>query len=384
MAVINGLKAVLSKFTVNGLDRPFVDCINPYGTADVLNGGETCDFSETPSKQNLLSYTFRITGLNGHIVKNVTIKSLLLKSDGTLSTSKNFMLSLNGVTQNSTLTTSDSVKTLVPTKFATPQATIEGDYELTLEVLNTSAESCYYGLQNIVIDLQDITYSISLTFTGPNKSRVLGSIQVATLLVNRDSTSVTFTHDSTSDFNNTTDNVEGRIYFRKDGIYVDGYQYGVNTNATEYKQGLVKIKNQFEKDQDGNIIAPTDQGVVPTLELVYNLIQDISNGVISLPTASTEIQGTVKLSSSSFEVDEDGGLIIPTSGGVAATPQLVFNTLVTAKNYIDEQLSGIKAPVDLKIEDDKEQIQEITEEMIFSNDFELRDNKLFINWLEII
>lgn len=36
---------------------------------------------------------------------------------------------------------------------------------------------------------------------------------------------VTFKKDSTTNYNPQTDNVSGRIYFKKNGIFVDGYQY---------------------------------------------------------------------------------------------------------------------------------------------------------------
>jgi hypothetical protein len=34
-------------------------------------------------------------------------------------------------------------------------------------------------------------------------------------------------------YDSNVDTVEGRMYFKKDGIYVDGYQYGTATPATE-------------------------------------------------------------------------------------------------------------------------------------------------------
>ena len=36
---------------------------------------------------------------------------------------------------------------------------------------------------------------------------------------------VSFTKNSTNNFDSTTDTFVGRIYFRKNGIFVDGYQY---------------------------------------------------------------------------------------------------------------------------------------------------------------
>lgn len=52
---------------------------------------------------------------------------------------------------------------------------------------------------------------------------------------------VSFTKDSTSEFDSTNDILSGRIYFRKDGIFVNGYQYSEIlplTTAQALKSGI--------------------------------------------------------------------------------------------------------------------------------------------------
>lgn len=139
---------------------------------------------------------------------------------------------------------------------------------------------------------------------------------------------VTFSKDSSKVFNPSEDNVEGRVYFRQGGIYVDKYQYSIVTPATETTNGVVKLKSTFDSDANGVIIAPTDSGV-------------------------------------------------------AATPQMVYNALASVKDYVD----GVTAP-DVYIEESQgseTSRRKLQNQIIFSEDFEATDeNKIYLKWLEIV
>lgn len=304
MAVINNLRARFTGFYVNSQASRLVNCVGSYGTAEILNGGEL--------EENTLQYDFKIQGLLDHTIKSIVVKSLLLTSTGDLATTKNMTLGIDsyGSIYRGNFETSDSVKTIISTEFSQVELQETNEKDISVVIQMNSSGSCYYGLHSLIINLQDIDYSISITFTGPNQGRTTSTIQPAVLLIKQGAVDVTFSKDPTMNYDSNVDTVEGRMYFKKDGIYVDGYQYGTATPATEQKPG------------------------------------------------------TVKLSGSSFEVivDQQTGqqqIVAPTEGGVAASPQLVYNTLATAKNYTDEQTN-------------------------FGDDFERKeDNKLYIKWIEV-
>lgn len=146
--------------------------------------------------------------------------------------------------------------------------------------------------------------------------------------------------------------------------------------ATTEIAGLVKLLNEFPIDPTTHgIIPPTGSGVAASPQLVYSVTKP----------ATTEQRGTVVVQHT-FQINPDTGGIVPPSGsGVAASPQLVYNALATAKNYTDELIRGIPAPLDINIEEDDDTISAIDESLTFSKDFKLeKDNKmLYINWLEV-
>lgn len=282
MAVINNLKARFTGFYVNSQASRLVNCVGTYGTAEILNGGEL--------EENTLQYDFKIQGLLDHTIKSIVVKSLLLNSDGSLATTKNMTLGIDGYGSifRGNFETSDSVKTIISTEFNQVELQETNEKDISVVIAMNSSGSCYYGLHSVIINLQDIDYSISITFTGPNSNRTTSTIQTAVLLIKQGAVDVTFSKDPTTNYDSNVDSIEGRMYFKKDGIYVDGYQYGTVAPATEQKSGIVK------------------------------------------------------LSGSSFEVivDEETGqqqIVAPTEQGVAASTQLVYNTLATAKNYTDQQ-----------------------------------------------
>lgn len=398
MAIINNLSASLVSFKINDVSKSFQNSGGTYNTPDLLNGGETYD----ESTQNILSYVFRIQGLQDHTVKDIVVQSLLLTNTGELSEGVRFVQNLDGKLITDVINGNSTTKVFGSTKFSLNKQIEDSQYEFTYEISNIESKSCIYCLKSITIELSDIKYKIYISFNGPLSGRSVSKIQTSAILQNLEAVDVTFSKDPTKEFDKESDSVEGRAYFRKDGIYVDGYQYGTNQTATTNKFGLVKLVDQVERDEEGIVVPPSEHGIVPTVDLIYNLVQDIQTGVIAPPIATASylndngelIDGTfgiVKLSSNSFDIDEDGGIIPPTETGVAASPQLVYNTLASAINYTDEKLSpiqeflnGIDAPLDIRIEDNNGEEQSLGEKLIFSNDFEQIDSKLYINWLEII
>lgn len=385
MAIINNLSASITSFKVNNINKNFQNSGGTYNTSSVLNGGETYD----DGTQNVLSYSFKINGLIDHTIKSIIVNTLLLDSSGGLTETRKFRQVLDGILVNSDITGNINTKVIGSTEFNLNKTIEDSSYEFTLELQNTSNKSCYYCIESIIINLSDIKYKIHISFSGPVKGRRPSSILVNTLLQNLEAVNVTFSKDPTKEFDRETDTVEGRAYFRKDGIYVDNYKYSTTTQATASQLGLVKLQEELIRDEEGVIVPPDAQGVVPTTGLVYNVIQEVQQGTILPPDASIENKGVVILSDT-FNIDEDGGIIPPEEIGVAATPQLVYNALASAINYTDEQIApiqeiinGIEAPLIINIENEEGTIESLGEELTFSNDFEKVDKKLYIKWLEI-
>ena len=196
-------------------------------------------------------------------------------------------------------------------------------------------------MTGITIDLEDILESVVLSFSGPASNRGVGNITIAPLIKIQGTEVVTFSKDATIAFDPNVDSVEGRVYFRKDGIYVDNYKYGAANAATENDLGLVKLFNSFKSDEEG--------------------------------------------------------IIAPTENNLAATPQLVYNAVASLKNYADDLVNGITAP-DIFIESEVTKVNPDTGETVttvedvplleavrFSDDFEATDeNRIYIKWLEIV
>lgn len=326
MAVIENVQASLVSFAINNVSSRLNNNVGTYGTSDILNGGELLD--------NQLSYTFKVIGLLGHTLKSITIYSLLLTNDGELNSAKRLTLSIPdyGVPFNGNFLANDQVKTIIPTTF-TQAGEITGELTFPVNVSMSSTQSCYYGIYSISLDLQDIPYSVKLTFSGPTSNRTASNITVSTLIVDRDATPVTFSKDPILPFNPETDDVQGRLYLRQDGIYVDRVKYGTVAPATDTQLGLVKLFDNFETDEDGGIIAPDESNAAATPRLVYNAIGSILAG-ITAPDVFIEEQ------------------VIPEQEGEEPTIQ-------------DRQ---------------------ITDKFIFSDEFEStgEDNRIHIKWLEII
>ncbi len=393
MAVINNLRARFTGFYVNNQASRLVNCVGSYNTSELLNGGEL--------ENNTLQYDFVLQGLQDHTIKSIIVKSLLLTSTGELASTKNMTLGIDsyGSIFRGNFETSEITKTIISTEFTQIEQQEQNEKTISVVVAMNSVGSCYYALHSIVVNLQDIDYSISISFTGPNSGRTVSTIQTSALLIKQGAVDVTFSKDPSSNFDPQNDNIEGRIYYKKDGIYIDGYQYGVNAPATGVIAGIVRLQDEFERDENQEIIAPVEGGVAASPQLVYGVLQE------AIKVANTEDYGRVKLRNS-FEIDpNDGGIVAPIDDeGIAASSQLVYNALLTAKNYVDETLSpievsidnidnaiagiqatldGIDAPLIVKIEDEEGEAESVGAELIFSNDFEKDGKKLYIKWLEI-
>lgn len=322
------MAVTLNSFTINGNNASFQNTTESY--YDVLNGGETLD--------NQLQYTFTLGDTAGHRIESFTIYVLIFNSDGTLSETKPLTVS---VYKNSQLIGSHSGNVISFTGTRTPYPIVINNsgtesQDVVLSIVVSSQNSVYFGLSGIQYSISDLLKDVKVSFSGPLINRTVSSITCTSLDIIKGATTVSFTKDPINDFNQNEDIINGRVYFRKNGIFVDGYQYGVNAEAT------------------------------------------------------TEVKGITKLSESSFETD-NGGIVAPTESGVAATPQLVFNALATAKNYTDEQITpiqqfigGINAPVIVNIDQDGEENISFGNTLTFSTDFKKEDNKLYINWLELI
>lgn len=335
MAVITNVAAALTSFKVNDSDARLVDNTGTYGTQDVLNGGELVD--------NTLSYSFSVNGLRDHRIGSITISAILLNADGSLATARNIKTQIkdfgNAITQN--FAVSDSQKVIIPITIENNVLIETNIFIFEVLISTTGQQSVYYAMTGITINLEDIPESVVLSFSGPASNRGVGNITIAPLIKIQGTETVSFSKDATVAFDPNVDSVEGRVYFRKDGIYVDNYKYGAVNPATENDLGLVKLFNSFKSDEDG--------------------------------------------------------IVAPTENNVAATPQLVYNAIASLKNYAEELVDGITAP-DIFIEAEVTKVNPETgetettvedvpllEAVKFSDDFEATDeNRIYIKWLEIV
>ena len=335
MAVITNIAAALTSFKINDSDARLIDNTGTYGTQDVLNGGELVD--------NTLSYSFSVNGLRDHRIGSITISAILLNADGSLATARNIKTQIkdfgNAKTQN--FAVSDSQKVIIPITIENNVLVETNIFIFEVLISTTGQQSVYYAMTGITINLEDIPESVVLSFSGPASNRGVGNITIAPLIKIQGTETVTFSKDATVAFDPNVDSVEGRVYFRKDGIYVDNYKYGAVNPATENDLGLVKLFNSFKYDEEG--------------------------------------------------------IIAPTENNSAATPQLVYNAIASLKNYAEELVDGITAP-DIFIEAEVTKVnpetgeEETTVEDVplleavkFSDDFEATDeNRIYIKWLEIV
>ena len=335
MAVITNIAAALTSFKINDSDARLVDNTGTYGTQDVLNGGELVD--------NTLSYSFSVNGLRDHRIGSITISAILLNADGSLATARNIKTQIkdfgNAITQN--FAVSDAQKVIIPITIENNVLIETNIFIFEVLISTTGQQSVYYAMTGITINLEDIPESVVLSFSGPASNRGVGNITIAPLIKIQGTETVSFSKDATTAFDPNVDSVEGRVYFRKDGIYVDNYKYGAVNPATENDLGLVKLFNSFKYDEDG--------------------------------------------------------IIAPTENNSAATPQLVYNAIASLKNYAEELVDGITAP-DIFIEAEVTKVnpetgeEETTVEDVplleavkFSDDFEATDeNRIYIKWLEIV
>lgn len=335
MAVITNIAAALTAFMVNDTNAKLVDNTGTYGTQDVLNGGELVD--------NTLTYSFSVNGLQDHKIGSITISAILLNADGSLATARNIKTQIkdfgNAVTQN--FAVSDAQKVIIPITITNSVLVETNAFTFDVLISTTGQQSVFYAMTGVTINLDDIPESVVLSFSGPASNRSVSSITVAPLIKIQGTEAVSFSKDATVAFDPNVDSVEGRVYFRKDGIYVDNYKYGAVNAATANQLGLVKLFNSFDYDKEG-IIAPTGEDL-------------------------------------------------------AATPQLVYNAVATLKNYADDLVNGITAP-DIFIEAEVTKVNPDTgetettvedvpllEAVRFSDDFEATDeNRIYIKWLEIV
>ena len=335
MAVITNIAAALTAFMVNDTNAKLVDNTGTYGTQDVLNGGELVD--------NTLTYSFSVNGLRDHKIGSITISAILLNSDGSLATARNIKTQIkdfgNAVTQN--FAVSDAQKVIIPITITNSVLVETNAFTFDVLISTTGQQSVFYAMTGVTINLDDIPESVVLSFSGPASNRSVSSITVAPLIKIQGTEAVSFSKDATVAFDPNVDSVEGRVYFRKDGIYVDNYKYGAVNAATANQLGLVKLFNSFDYDKEG-IIAPTGEDL-------------------------------------------------------AATPQLVYNAVASLKNYADDLVNGITAP-DIFIEAEVTKVNPETgetettvedvpllEAVRFSDDFEAtEENRIYIKWLEIV
>ena len=335
MAVITNIAAALTAFMVNDTNAKLVDNTGTYGTQDVLNGGELVD--------NTLTYSFSVNGLRDHRIGSITISAILLNADGSLATARNIKTQIkdfgNAVTQN--FAVSDAQKVIIPITITNSVLVETNAFTFDVLISTTGQQSVFYAMTGVTINLDDIPESVVLSFSGPASNRSVSSITVAPLIKIQGTEAVSFSKDATVVFDPNVDSVEGRVYFRKDGIYVDNYKYGAVNAATANQLGLVKLFNSFDYDKEG--------------------------------------------------------IIAPTGDDLAATPQLVYNAVATLKNYADDLVNGITAP-DIFIEAEVTKVNPDTgetettvedvpllEAVRFSDDFEAtEENRIYIKWLEIV
>ena len=297
--------AVINSFTKNGTSSNFEDADLTNYT--ILNGGNINGVS--------LQYQFTIPEVSGHTINYIVLNSVLSGGYCTISLRKN----------TSVLGTFSGNITSQPygIKFDDENRTEEASVTLTVSV--TSEQDITYGLQGFDIYLYDIPQILQVRFSGPLENRNTSNIDVGIIQLAQGVDPVSFSKNPVGEYDAIADNVTGRVYFRKSGIYVDGYQYGVANDASTSTRGVVKLQNTFQIAGDGGIVAPTDQGV-------------------------------------------------------AASPQLVYNVLGNLKNYVDDN-----AQKPISIDTEEEDPVSLKEGFTFSTDFEKDEqNKIYLKWKDLI
>lgn len=368
----------IQKFTVNGIQQNFLDC-KGFAGENVLNGGETFE--------NELEFTFKVTQSE---IKSITYRIILFNQDGGYAQSNKFNFT-HTVNKNNTSNTKEligltEIKNINSLNFIVNDTTTL----FTLNVKQILNNSCFFGLEGLIIHLQN--NDVWVTFSGPLSGRSVNQIVCTSIDVKSNAQLITASKNPIQDFNKDTDNVDGRVYFKKNGIFVDGYQYGINTPASEEKLGVVKLQQNAVYNEEGTLELPSKTGVAASTQYVIDLLKD-SNSLVNqevLQPADTESYGFVK-TYNTFEVAEDGGIIAPEGKGVAASPQLVYNALASAIKYTDDKIlplqeviNNLENPLDINIENDVNEKVSLGHELTFSNDFEQVNNKLYIKWVEII
>ena len=231
MAVITNIAAALTSFKVNDSDARLVDNTGTYGTQDVLNGGELVD--------NTLSYSFSVNGLRDHRIGSITISAIFLNADGSLATARNIKTQIkdfgNAITQN--FAVSDSQKVIIPITIENNVLIETNIFIFEVLISTPGQQSVYYAMTGITINLEDIPESVVLSFSGPASNRGVGNITIAPLIKIQGTETVSFSKDATPAFDPNADSVEGRVYFRKDGISVDNYKYGAVCKNKECFKG---------------------------------------------------------------------------------------------------------------------------------------------------
>lgn len=175
-----------------------------------------------------------------------------------------------------------------------------------------------------------------------------------------------------------------------------------NTTDGAYKipQVGVKIKRQGNGVVTELVVPGLDVagGVAIGEDLVVGgvirgtVVGDVQGEAIPKEHASTEPTygagtaekyGHVRLVSNFMT--EGGAIIAPEdTPGEAATPLLVYRTLATAKGYTDAEILKVQGSIITPgIEDDAGHVNPIESSYVYSNDFKLDQNKLYINWLEV-
>ena len=142
------MAVTLKSFTANSVPSSFQNTTEQY--YDVLNGGNV--------GENVLEYTFTITGIQGHTLESISFDSLLFNANGSLKGAANCTLELFkdgtsiGISSGAIVCSSEYRKPF-NTKFNVNSDETQS-IDITLKI--TCDSECYYGLASFTYTISDL------------------------------------------------------------------------------------------------------------------------------------------------------------------------------------------------------------------------------------
>ena len=159
-----------------------------------------------------LEFQFTITGLYEHTIESITFDQLFASTG-------NYKFEVKKDDSNFGQTTKEVNSMRFSTEFmGNGNSEDLNQFILTYIITNNTANDCDYGLYGFTISLSDTLQDYKVSFSGPLTGRTVSNIDCSVVVLNKGSEAISFEKDPSKDFNDSNDSVQGRAYFRKNGI----------------------------------------------------------------------------------------------------------------------------------------------------------------------